>query len=216
MAQTLLEKLRAEQNQNQAQTNELTMLDSLGTSLSQSLSSATTDEGKFVSPIKSTGIGQTLENFAGGAIESASFGFADGSRLGIDANRNSNAYALGNLAGFFTPYVGVGKLGLMGIKGLGKAAKGTALGKTKILKQINATDNIKDIATGALTRGGVTIMKGSEKISAEKFINEVAASDDLFKAVNNFDDTRRAGFYGKRFGPEEVQKKMNKKLAKKV
>jgi hypothetical protein len=209
MAQTLLEKLRAERNQNQAQTNELTMLDSLGTSLSQSLSSATTDEGKFVSPIKSTGIGQTLENFAGGAIESASFGFADGSRLGIDANRNSNAYALGNLAGFFTPYVGVGKLGLMGIKGLGKAAKGTALGKTKILKQINATDNIKDIATGALTRGGVTIMKGSEKISAEKFINEVAASDDLFKAVNNFDDTRRAGFYGKRFGPEEVQKKFN-------
>ena len=177
---------------------ERSLLDSWGTSLSESLD---TMDGRRIGK----GLENTMqfgENVLGGAIESVTFGYRDGSKhLGLSADKDSLGYTLGTIGGYFVPYGGAVAAGTKGVKLLG-----TAVAATKIGKQINAGDNTIGLIKKAIPKG-TPITRAGKKVSRKEFLDDVVKQTDLIKGINNFDDVGKV-FRGNKMSANEVDKIM--------
>ena len=161
---------------------ERTLLQGLGENLSDGLS---TMDGRRAT--KTVGaVGKFAEDFGVGAIESLTFGFGDGSNLGLSADKNSLGYTAGNIAGYFVPYGGAIAAGGKAVKGLG-----TVVSATKIGQKINAADNTIGLIKKAIPKG-TPITRAGKKVSRKNFIDDVVKQSDVIKGINNFDDVGRA------------------------
>ena len=174
-------------NNKSQKAQERTLLQGLGTSLSDGLDNM--DGSKALNAVGA--VGKFAEDFGVGAIESASFGFLDGKNIGLSSDKNSAGYALGNVAGYFAPYGGAIALGGKGVKALG-----TAVSASKLGQKINAADNTVGLIKKALPKG-TPITRAGKKVSRKEFIEDVVKQSDVIKGINNFDDVSKAFRAGK-------------------
>lgn len=174
--------------------NERTLLGNVGETLSNAMSGLPTPKGEF------------LENATSGFIESATFGYSDGSGLGLDADKTSLGYMAGTIGGYFVPYGGAIAGGTKLLKGVGKIVN-TSKGASALSKGIGAEKGITNIIKKQLEVSGTKITRDGKQISANAFIKEMVEQGDLMKGIKNFGGPGPA-YRGGKLGANQVEQIM--------
>ena len=179
---------------NSESANERTLLSNVGESLSNAMSGIPTPKGEF------------LENATQGFLESASFGFADGHKLGLDADKTSLGYMAGTIGGYLVPYGGAVAGGTKLLKGIGKVVN-TSKGASALGKGIGAEKGITQIIEKQLKVTGTKITRDGKQINANTFVKEVVEQGDLLKGIRNFGGAGPS-YRGGKLGPNQVERIM--------